>query len=63
MTQLLPTKLLKWINPKEFNIDNYFNGSPIGCFLEVDVDYPDELHELHHDYSLVGEKIEVKNNV
>ena len=27
--------------------------------LEVDLDYPDELHDLHNDYPLAGEKIKV----
>ena len=39
---------------------NHSINSPIGCFLEVDCDYSDELHDLHNDYPLMGEKIEVK---
>ena len=30
--------------------------SSIGYFLEVDLEYPDELQELHNDYSLAPEK-------
>ena len=52
--------LLDWVNPKDFNLDNHSINTPIGCFLEVDLDYPDELHDLHHDCPLVGEKIEAK---
>ena len=55
--------LLDWVNPKDFNLDNHSINTPIGCFLEVDLDYPDELHNLHNDYPLVGEKIEAKKNV
>ena len=33
--------------------------SEIGYFLEVDLEYPDELHELQNDYSLAPEKIVV----
>ena len=46
MMQLLPTEISDWVNPKDFNLDNYSNNSPVGCFLEVDFNYPDELHDL-----------------
>ena len=32
------------------------NGST-GYFLEIDLEYPDELHDLHNDYPLVPEKL------
>ena len=56
MMQLLQIEILDWVNPTNFNIDNYSNDCPIDCFLEVDLDYPDESHDLHYDYPLVGEK-------
>ena len=30
MIQLLPTEILDWVNPKDFNINNYYNDIPIG---------------------------------
>ena len=63
MMQFLPTEILDWINPKDFNLDNYSKDSSIGSSLEVDLDYPHELHELHYDYPLEGEKIEVKKEM
>ena len=27
--------------------------------LEVDLEYPDELHQLHNDYPLASEKVEI----
>ena len=33
--------------------------SPMGYVLEVDLEYPDELHALHNDYSLAPEKIAI----
>ena len=63
MMKLPPTEILDWINPNDFNLDNYSHGSPIGCFLEVYLDYPDELHDLHNDYSLVGKKKSNRKNV
>ena len=56
MMQLLPTQILDWINPKDFNIDNYSNDSPVGCFLDVDLDYPDKFYDMHNDYLLEGKK-------
>ena len=63
MIQLLPTKVLDWVNPESFNLDNYYIDIPLGCFVEVDLDYPDELHDLRNDYPLEGENIEVKKQM
>ena len=30
-----------------------------GCILEVDIEYPKELHNLHNDYPLAPERLEV----
>ena len=37
--------------------------SLIGYFLEVDLQYPDELHELHNDYPLASEKLAVSSEM
>ena len=58
--QLSPTKIF---NPKDFNLGNYPNSSPVGYFLEVDLDCLDELHDLDNDYPLAGGKIEVKKEM
>ena len=35
----------------------------IGYFLEVDFEYPDELHELHNGYPLASEKLAVSSDM
>ena len=37
--------------------------SPIGYFLKVDLEYPNELHELHNDYQLAPEKRAVSSDM
>ena len=34
-----------------------------GYILEVDLEYPDELHELHNYYPLVPEKLEISHDM
>ena len=57
MLQLQPTEILDWVNPKDFNLDHCSYRSIISCFLEVDLGYPDRLHDLHNDYPLANEKV------
>ena len=53
MLQKLPVNNFEWIeDTSQFNEDfikNYNEGSDKGYFLEVDIKYPDKLHELHKD--------------
>ena len=35
----------------------------IGYFIEVDLEYPDKLHELHSDYPLAPEKRAVSSDM
>ena len=62
MMQPLPTEILDWVNPKIFNLENYSEDSLIGYFLEVDLGYPDELHDLH-DHSLAAVKMKVTKEI
>ena len=51
--------LNRWIPKTDSN--KYNSNSSKGCFLEVDLKYPKELHELHNDYyPLAPDKIEIK---
>ena len=63
MSKFLTTSGSKWIDPKEFDLNKYTNNSSKGCVLEVDLEYPKELHELHNDYPLAPDKIEIKREM
>ena len=47
MSKFLPTGGFKWIDTKEFDSNKYNNNSWKDCVLEVDLEYPKELRELH----------------
>ena len=47
MSKFLPTDGIKLIDPKELNLNKYTSNSSKGCILEVDLEYPKELHKLH----------------
>ena len=50
-------------NIDKFDIMLINDESPIGYFLEVDLEYPDELHELHNDFPLAPGKLAVSNDM
>ena len=62
MSQYLPYGGFKWVK----NIDkikqilmNIKSNSSTGYILEVDLEYPQELHDIHNDYPLALEKINI----
>ena len=67
MTQKLPVHSFKWMSNKE--IENIFNNQIVQvwektpCILEVDLEYPEELHDLHNDYPLCPERVECDHGV
>ena len=51
MSEYLPYGKFKRLkNVDGFDVMSISEKSPIGYILEVDLEYPDELHELHNDY-------------
>ena len=63
MSKFLPTDRFKWIDPKDFYLNKYNKNSSKDCVLKVGLTYPKELSELHNDYPLVPNKIEIKREM
>ena len=66
MSQYLPTGNFKWLSEKsidELDLAKYKDDSKRGLILEVDLEYPKELHDLHNSYPLAPEKIRVKEDM
>ena len=57
MSEYLPYSGFKWLkNVDEFDVNLISEKSPIQYIFEVDLKYPDELHELHNNNPLAPEK-------
>ena len=52
MSQRLPVRDLRWMDLNELE-----NWRSIPCVLEVDLEYPKELHDLHNEYPLAPERM------
>ena len=58
MSEYLPYKGFKWLkNIDKFDIMSINDKSSIGYFLEVGLEFPDELHGLHNDFPLAPENL------
>ena len=66
MSQYLPTGNFKWMTDKEISkidLGKYKADGKKGLILEVDLEYPQELHDIHNDYPVTPEKVKVSNNM
>ena len=66
MSRYLPTGGFKWLTEKQ--IDNIMKKTILsdnkkGYIFEVDLEYPEEFHELHNDYPLAAEKMKVTKDM
>ena len=55
MSMKLPTHGFKWMNKRELNV-----WEKVPSILEVDLHYPERLHDAHNDYPLAPESVECK---
>ena len=67
MSQKLTVNKFEWIEGtsqlNEDFIKNYNEESDEGCFLEVDVQYPENLHELHNDLRFLPERMKMSKRL
>ena len=66
MSEYLPYGGFKWVkvNNKLINrILNESDNSLHGYFLEVDLNYPEHLHDYHKDYPMAPEKIKIEDDM
>ena len=64
MSEYLPYGRFKWLkNVDGFDVMSISDKSTIGYFLEVDLEYPDDLHEMDNGYPLAPEKLAVFSNI
>ena len=67
MSLKLPVHSFEWMTTEE--IENIFNNRIVQvwektpCILEVDLEYSEELHDLHNDYPLCPERVECERGV
>ena len=60
MPKFLQISGFKWIDPKEFYLNKYRDNTSTNSVLEIDFEYP---KELHNGYHLTSDKIEIKKEM
>ena len=66
MNQPLPHSNFNFLTKKEINefcLNCVNENSPMGYILEVDLEYPENLHDSHSDYPLATEKLEISSRI
>ena len=56
MSKQLPTSGFK-----QMTVNKLDDWKHLSCFFEVDLEYPEDLHDLHNDYPLAAERIKIRN--
>ena len=58
MSKPLPVGEFEWMGEADLeNWERFVDEKGIGCILEVDLEYPVELHDFHNDFPLAPEKM------
>ena len=56
MWKKLPTSGFKWMTDDELD-----DWKHLSCILEVDLEYPEDLHDINNDYPLAPECVTIEN--
>ena len=56
MSKLLPMSEFEWMTN-----DEIADWKHLSCILDVDLEYPEDLHNLHNDYTLASERAKLGN--
>ena len=60
MSEKMPYKDFKWVEDVQATpLEKMLSDGDTGYVLEVDLDYPEKLHDLHNDYPLAPESMEI----
>ena len=66
MSQSLPKSNFHWLESEKvekFNVNQIDDDNMEGYILEVDLDYPDDIHDLHNDYPLAPETCKISRQM
>ena len=65
MCKKLPYKNFKWVYTKfdEKKVKKYKDDDETGYILEVDLEYPKEIHDLHKDYPMAPEIMTINESM
>ena len=66
MSQYLPYNGFKWLNQNKtdrFDVKSIGENSSDRYILEVDLEYPDNLHELHNEYPSALEELKMNHYI
>ena len=66
MVQWLPKCDFRWASQDEidrFQVKDTIDDSDTGFILDVDLGYPDQIHDDHNDYPLAPERLTVMHEM
>ena len=66
MSQPLPVDNFEWMSEREIasqDVTTVTDEADTGYILEVDLEYPPELHDLHSDYPVAPEKMKITHEM